>query len=128
MSPLEREVEKLTRGVVLKGSKANQDQQRSRMMAFARQSAALGARSMGQVGVSHVIRYWKASRLILEDRTRYHHWLALCVLWQLAGKLQPPPKPWTVAPFKDSGGMGASPHGDLAAQAKHDAGREAEDL
>lgn len=124
MSPLEREVEKLMREAILKGGKGNRIQQRGRMMAFARHAAALGARSMGQVGDSHVIRYWKASRGSLEDVTRYSHWLALRELWRMAGKLKEPPKPWTTKQFKDAGGMGASPHGDSVALAEHDALRE----
>jgi len=50
------------------------------------------AHSLGEVGARHVILYWRATR-DLSDATRYNHWLALRILWWLAGKAQEPPAP-----------------------------------
>lgn len=75
-----------------KGNKANRSQQLARIEAFAQHTHSLGARHLGQVGASHVIRYWKANRG-LSDGTLYNHWLALCQLWQMSGKPDKPPEP-----------------------------------
>ena len=91
------EVENLSRGYVRKGGKDNRRQQAARMMAFAAHCEAIGAREMGQIGATHVIRYWKASTG-LSDTTRYSHWLAIRELWKLAGKPNEPPRPFTVGP------------------------------
>ena len=89
------EVEQLTRGYVRKGGKNNRRQQRARMVAFAAFCAEKGANSMGQVGKSHVVAYWK-SNTNLSDSTRYSHWCALVTLWGLVGKPEKPPKPTTL--------------------------------
>lgn len=88
------QVEQLTHAYVRKGGKDNRKQQRARMLAFAAHAAGSGASEMGQVGASHVIRYWKAHRG-LSDATIYSHWLSLRELWRLSGKTEEPPKPRT---------------------------------
>lgn len=101
-------VEKLSNEYSRKGGKDNRRQQRARMIAFASHAQALGAREMGQVGGTHVVRYWKAHRG-LSDATLYSHWLAIRELWNLAGKAGEPPKPRK----KAEGGMGGvAPHGE----------------
>mgnify|MGYP003583643737 CR=1 FL=1 len=94
---LSQQVQELTRAYVRKGGKDNRRQQAARMMAFAAHCEAIGAREMGQIGATHVIRYWKASTG-LSDTTRYSHWLAIRELWKLAGKPNEPPRPFTVGP------------------------------
>ncbi len=97
MSRLIQQVELLTNEYVRKGGKDNRMQQRSRMLAFAAHASTLGAREMGQVGATHVIRYWKAHRH-LADSTLKQHWHALQVLWALSGKAGDPPPPWKKKP------------------------------
>lgn len=89
---LVKKVEELTNEYVRKGGKENRKQQRSRMLAFAAHASTLGAREMGQVGATHVVRYWKANR-DLSDATLYSHWLAIKELWRLSGKPLAPPHP-----------------------------------
>ena len=89
---LQQQVQELTRAYVRKGGKDNRRQQTARMLAFAAHCEALGAREMGQVGATHVIRYWKSNR-DLSDTTLYNHWLAVCELWKLSGKSDQPPRP-----------------------------------
>lgn len=85
-----KQVEALTSGYARKGGKDNRKQQRRRMLAFAAHASTLGAREMGQVGATHVVRYWKAHRH-LADSTLKQHWHALQVLWALSGKAGDPP-------------------------------------
>ena len=94
---LSQQVQELTMAYVRKGGKDNRRQQAARMLAFAAHCEALGAREMGQVGATHVIRYWKASEG-LSGTTRYSHWLAIRELWKLAGKPNEPPRPFNVGP------------------------------
>jgi len=89
---LVQQVERLTDNYVRKGGKDNRKQQRARILAFAAHAEASGAREMGQVGATHVVRYWKAHR-DLSDATLYSHWLALVELWKLSGKVGSPPAP-----------------------------------
>ena len=96
MRDLEHEVWSLTHEYARKGGKGNRRQQRGRMLAFAAHAATLGAQSLGQVGRRHVISYWKTHRA-LAPTTAYHHWLALCELWRLAGKTDEPPRPRVMA-------------------------------
>lgn len=86
------QVERLTDNYVRKGGKDNRKQQRDRMLAFAAHAEASGAQEMGQVGATHVVRYWKAHR-DLADTTLYSHWRALVLLWKLSGKTGDPPVP-----------------------------------
>lgn len=86
------EIERLSRGYVRKGGKDNRRQQRARMIAFAAFCAQMGANSIGQIGKSHVIAYWKSTST-LSEKTRYSHWRALVTLWGLAGKAGLPPEP-----------------------------------
>jgi len=88
------DVKQLTHSYVRKGGKCNRNQQRKRMLSFAKHVENLGAKSMGQVGRRHVILYWKANR-DLSSSTLYNHWLAIRELWALAGKIGDPPKPNT---------------------------------
>ena len=92
---LQQQVQTLARAYVRKGGKDNRRQQAARMLAFAAHCEALGAREIGQVGATHVIRYWKALEG-LADTTRYSHWLAIRELWKLAGKPSDPPRPFIV--------------------------------
>lgn len=92
MGRLQDEVKKLMSEYVRKGGKRNRNQQAARMMAFARHCEALGAVSMGRVGANHVLSYYRATAA-LNDSTRYNHFRALCVLWQLAQKPGLPPAP-----------------------------------
>lgn len=117
---LVKQVERLTDNYVRKGGKDNRKQQRARMLAFAALASTMGAREMGQVGATHVVRYWKAHRA-LSDATLYSHWLAIRELWAIFGKSGEPPRPRKKEPLKAQislkeklfGGMGAnSPHGD----------------
>lgn len=87
-----QEVWRLSHSYVRKGGRANRKLQRKRMLAFAEFCAGEGAQSLGQVGDRHVIRYWRATA-DLSDTTRYNHWLALRILWRLAGKPKEPPAP-----------------------------------
>jgi hypothetical protein len=89
---------------VRKGGKRSRKDRRAVMLAFAAHAAGLGARQMGQVGATHVVRYWKAHRG-LKDATLANHWYALCELWELFDKPSKPPKPWK----KEHEGMGATP-------------------
>jgi hypothetical protein len=86
------EVLELTHGYVRHGGKRNRRQQRDRMVTFAEFAASMGARSLGQVGGRHVIEYWRRHRS-LSPSTAYNHWLAICTLWELAGKAGKPPRP-----------------------------------
>lgn len=86
------EVRALTRGYSRTGSKDNRDLQRNRMLAFARFCRDKGARNLSEVGQRHVIQYWKSTEH-LANSTRYHHHLALFILWDLAGKPGKPPEP-----------------------------------
>lgn len=95
---LVQQVEQLTESYVRKGGKDNRKQQRSRMLAFAAHAEAAGAREMGQVGATHVVKYWKAHR-DLADSTLYSHWRALAELWKLSGKTGEPPLPWKKKPL-----------------------------
>lgn len=92
MGRLVEQVEALARGYVRKGGKTNRKQQAARMMAFATHCEGLGAAEMGQVGANHVLSYYRATAA-LNDSTRYNHFRALCVLWQLAQKPGLPPAP-----------------------------------
>lgn len=94
----------ITNEYVRKGGKDNRRQQRSTMMAFAAYAEASGAQNMGQVGVRHVIRYWKAHRGLAEV-TKYSHWRALCILWKLAKKPGEPPRYWSQEPQQGDGGL-----------------------
>ena len=94
---LSQQVQELTMAYVRKGGKDNRRQQAARMLAFAAHCEALGAREMGQVGATHVIRYWKASEG-LSGTTRYSHGLASREFWKLAGKPTEPPRPFKVGP------------------------------
>ena len=116
---LQQQVQELTRAYVRKGGKDNRRQQTARMLAFAAHCEALGAREMGQVGATHVIRYWKASTG-LSDATRYSHWLAIRELWGLAGKPGEPPRPFKAGEQPAGGarpeeGGGAQPTGGRGA-------------
>lgn len=91
MGRLVDQVQKITRGYVRKGGKTNRKQQVQRMIAFARHCEAAGATEMGQVGDRHVISYYRGIRS-LSDTTRYNHYLALTILWRLAGKKKVPPE------------------------------------
>lgn len=97
MLQLIREVRALADGYVRHGGKDNRKQQRARMLAFAELAAGMGARSVGQVGGRHVIEYWRHHRSLTES-TAYNHWLALCALWELAGKAGKPPRPRSTDP------------------------------
>lgn len=124
-----KQVERKTDDYVRKGGKDNRKQQRSRMLAFAALASTMGAREMGQVGATHVVRYWKAHRA-LSDSTLYSHWLAIRELWVIFGKPGEPPRPRKKEPLvaktslKDKlfgRGMGAnSPHGDNNASSTQD--------
>lgn len=104
------------------GGKRNRKQQANRMIAFARFAYSIGVKRIDELGNRQVILYWQEHSK-LADKTLTDHWYALKILWDLAEKPGLPPKPW----LKAHGGMGANGHhGDLTAQAKHDAGREAE--
>ena len=93
---LQQQVQTLARAYVRKGGKDNRRQQTARMMAFATHAEGLGAFEIGQVGGRHVVSYWRALRASggLADSTLYSHWLAIRELWQLAGKVGEPPKPF----------------------------------
>lgn len=93
MGKLVDQVQALMRGYSRKGGKIYRRQQVTRMMAFAVHCEALGARDMGQVGGRHVVAYWRALRALSEG-TRYNHYRALVVLWELAGKNGLPPEPY----------------------------------
>jgi len=86
------EVERLTRSFACKGGKTNRRLQRKRMIEFAKHAQTLGAKSMHQVGKRHVISYWREHRSMAKS-TVYNHWLALCILWELAGKHGQPALP-----------------------------------
>lgn len=45
-----------------------------------------------QIGKAHVHRYYRRIENLTE-RTRYHHYLALCELWKMLGRHSYPPKP-----------------------------------
>jgi hypothetical protein len=87
------EVNILTHGYVRKGGKDNRNQQRRRMLAFAKLAQKLGAKSLAQVGRRHVVLYWKRHQH-LSDATLMAHWYAIRELWRMAGKLEDPPKPF----------------------------------
>ena len=93
---LRRQVEQLAHAYKSKGGKDNRRQQTARMMAFATHAEGLGAFEIGKVGGRHVVSYWRALRASggLADSTLYSHWLAIRELWQLAGKVGEPPKPF----------------------------------
>lgn len=92
MAQFVSQVQALVRGYVRKGGKDNRRQQASRMLAFARFCETEGVSEMGQVGARHVIRYWRQTRH-LSKGTLYNHHRALCLLWELIGKPDTPPKP-----------------------------------
>lgn len=118
---LVQQIEILTGEYVRKGGKRSRLDRRALMIAFAGHAQASGAREIGQVGSTHVIRYWKAHRG-LKDATLRNHWYALCDFWELAEKPGQPPLPkWNEHPKKQISlkeklfgrGMGAiRPHGD----------------
>jgi len=99
MGNLTNQVQKLASGYMRKGGKINRRQQAARMIAFASHAEALGAREMGQVGAKHVMAYYRAQNA-LSYSTRYNHYRAIVLLWDLAGKTGVPP-----APFKPSSTM-----------------------
>jgi len=92
MGRLVEQVQALARGYVRKGGKTNRKQQAARMMAFAAHCEGLGAVEMSQVGPNHVLSYYRATAA-LSASTRYNHYRALVILWQLAGKPGLPPAP-----------------------------------
>jgi len=89
---LYHEVYELTHHYVKKGGKRNRNQQRKRMLAFAKFAQSHGVKSLGQLGRRHVIMYWKLKNN-LASRTLYNHWLAIRELWRLAGKVGEPTLP-----------------------------------
>jgi hypothetical protein len=93
---LYHEVYELTHHYVKKGGKKNRNQQRKRMLAFAKFAQSHGVKSLGQLGRKHVIQYWKENRA-LSERTLYSHWLAIRELWRLSGKVGEPAPPKKVA-------------------------------
>lgn len=90
---IELEIKRLAHGYVRKGGTINRRQQVKRMLVFGDFCVQNGARSLGQVGKGHVIRYWRSTRG-LDSRTRDGYWYALRILWQLAGKAGEPPRPF----------------------------------
>lgn len=90
---LYEEVYALSHGYVSKGGKKNRNQQRKRMLAFAKFAQSKGVKSMGQLGRRQVRQYWKAN-IDLSDPTLYAHWLAICEVWRLLGKPEAPPEPF----------------------------------
>ena len=110
---LQEEVRALTHGYVRKGGKDNRRQQRGRIEKFIDYCATQGARSLGQIGKKHVIGYWKAHR-VFKPRTLHAHWLAIRVLWRLAGKPGEPPRPRIDTPEPNPVGPGSE--GDLPSE------------
>lgn len=106
-------IEQLSDEYVLKGGKRSRQDRVAIMKGFAEHVEASGTREIGQVGASHVIRYWKSHRG-LKEATLQNHWYALCDLWKLSKKSGKPPQPWPQSALEkpSTGGMGASPHGD----------------
>lgn len=92
MGRLVEQVQNLARGYQLKGAKGNRKQQVGRMIRFAEFCENEGAAEIGQVGNRHVVRYW-IEHEHLSKATRYHHFLAIRTLWQLAGKRGLPAEP-----------------------------------
>lgn len=75
------------------GSKANRRQQIERacsVMDWIQRHRQV--HHLGQVGSRQVIDFWKAHRG-LSEKTAYGYWLALCHLWEAAGKAGKPPEP-----------------------------------
>lgn len=93
MKNLHEEVYALSHAYVSKGGKRNRNQQRKRMLAFAKFAQSKGIKAPGQLGRKQVIQYWRVNS-DLSDATLYSHWLAMCELWRLLGKPENPPKPW----------------------------------
>jgi hypothetical protein len=87
------EIRQMTHPYRRKGGKGHRKQQVGRMLAFGVFAGKKGARSMKQVGVGHVIGFWKTHRH-LSDATLRSYWYALCVLWVFSGKTGQPPKPF----------------------------------
>jgi hypothetical protein len=94
---LYQQIHWLAGAYVRKGGKTNRRLQRQRMLAFARFAQTRGARDLAQIGRRHVIDYYK-SRASLSATTRYHDFLAIRILFQLAGKASEPPRPRASSP------------------------------
>lgn len=93
-TPLEREVLAITHKWRLRGGKTARGRDQKKMLAFARAAGADGARSLGQVGAAHVIRYWRFCRERgMSDAVMMQHFYALRHLWALAGEPGEPPRP-----------------------------------
>ena len=92
---LQQQVRNLAHAYVRKGGKKNRKQQVARMLALAEHCEGKGATEIGQIGGKHVISYWRSLRSKggLADATLYSHWLAIRELWQLADKVDEPPRP-----------------------------------
>ncbi len=83
-------------GYLRTGAKENRQRQHKCMSEFVGHCERLGARSLGQIGGSHVVKFWKANRH-LEDRTLEKYWYAILTLWDVTGLPGEPPKFWTKA-------------------------------
>lgn len=92
---LTSQVEALASPFVRKGNKGHRIRQRAQMLAFAAHAEGLGATEIGQVGATHVVKYWKACRgkKALSFATQMDHWRAIRELWILANKPGEPPRP-----------------------------------
>lgn len=79
-STLYSEIQKKTLFYVRKGGKKNRRQQAARMIAFARFCENKGAKSVGQIGKTHIELYFR-SIAHLSESTRMQHYYAIKTLW-----------------------------------------------
>lgn len=119
---MEQDLAILMSGYLRTGSKANHQRQHKRMKEFVDYCETVGVRSLGQIGRSHVIKFWKSHRQ-LEDKTLQDYWYAFRILWKAIGQPGEPPRAWTTAmrqaveaarPEKDSACFFESPRCRIA--------------
>jgi len=74
-----------------KGGKRFRKQQTGRALAFVKFASGRGVKSLDQVGKKHVAAYLQHLRHQgMAPRTIYAHWRAICALFALLGKPEPP--------------------------------------
>ena len=88
-------IDKLLNLYARKGGKANRREQIGRIRAVLDFS---GITNPEQLGNKHIVSFYKHLReKKSSQRTQYYYWLALCVLYEVLGRKEPP-KPRTGSP------------------------------
>jgi hypothetical protein len=90
------QIKTLTSGYVRKGSKENRKRQVKKMLAVIKWILSHEKiNSLDQLGKRQIVAFWQAHQN-LSEKTRYNYWLALCELFELMGRSDTPPAPFSL--------------------------------